>query len=145
MKKMLLFFVVTVFSASLFAQDAPAAKKAEDIIKFKTTTHNFGKIKQGVPVNFDFLFSNASEKPVVVEYAQATCGCTTPVWPQAPVSKGKTDKITAGFNAAAAGPFTKQITVKLAGVDVPVILTITGEVLTGEEFVKYTQSKPTKG
>jgi len=144
MKKMVLFFVVTVFSVSLFAQDGSNAKKAEDIIKFKSTTYNFGKIKQGVPVNYDFLFSNASDKPVVVEYAQASCGCTTPVWPQAPVSKGKTDKITAGFNAAAVGPFSKQITVKLAGVDVPVVLTITGEVLTTEEFVKYTKAKPSK-
>jgi hypothetical protein len=141
MKKTFLLMFVSIFSATLFAQDA---KKAEDVVKFKTLTYNFGKIKQGVPVTHEFLFTNASERPVVIETAQASCGCTTPVWPQAPVGKGKTDKITAGFNAAAPGPFNKTITVKVAGVDAPLILTITGEVLSTEEYVKYEKSKNSK-
>ena len=145
MKKMIVFFAITIFSASLFAQEATPAKKAEDLIKFKELSHNFGKIKQSVPVTYDFLFTNASDKPVVIETAQASCGCTTPVWPQAPVAKGKTDKITAGFNASAPGPFTKTISVKLAGVDGYVTITITGEVLNAEEFVKYEKAKGSKG
>lgn len=145
MKKMILFFVVSFFSVSLMAQNGTSAKKAEDLVKFKTVTYNFGKIKQGVPVTHEFQFTNTSEKPVVIETANASCGCTTPVWPQAPVAKGKTDKITAGFNAAAPGPFNKTITVKLAGVDVPLVLTITGEVLSAEEYAKYEKEKGSKG
>lgn len=145
MKKMLVFFAVTLFSASLFAQQATVAKKADELVKFKNLTYNFGKIKQGVPVTHDFMFSNVSEKPIVIETAQPSCGCTTPIWPQAPVAKGKTDKITAGFNAGAVGPFNKTISVKLAGVDVPLVLTITGEVLTTEEYAKYEKTKGTKG
>jgi hypothetical protein len=145
MKKMILFFVVSFFSASLMAQNGAPAKKAEDLVKFKDLTYNFGKIKQGVPVTHEFQFTNTSEKPVVIETANASCGCTTPVWPQAPVAKGKTDKITAGFNAAAPGPFNKTITVKLAGVDVPLVLTITGEVLSAEEYAKYEKEKGSKG
>lgn len=145
MKKMLLFFAVTLFSVTLFAQGASVAKKPEELVKFKDLSYNFGKIKQGVPVTHDFQFSNVSDKPIVIETAQPSCGCTTPVWPQAPVAKGKTDKITAGFNAGAVGPFNKTITVKLAGVDGAVTLTITGEVLTTEEYVKYEKSKGTKG
>lgn len=145
MKKMLVFFAITLFSATLFAQEASLAKKADELVKFKNLTYNFGKIKQGVPVTHDFMFANVSEKPIVIETAQPSCGCTTPVWPQAPVAKGKTDKITAGFNAGSVGPFNKTITVKLAGVDGVVTLTITGEVLTTEEYVKYEKAKGTKG
>lgn len=146
MKKMTLLFVVTLFSTAMFAQEAATvAKKPEAYVKFKEVSYNFGKIKQGTPVTHDFSFSNTSDKVVVIETAQASCGCTTPVWPQAPVAKGKSDKITAGFNAAAAGPFNKTISVKLAGVDGFLTLTITGEVLSSEDFAKYEKTKGSKG
>lgn len=147
MKKMTLLFIVTLFSAAMFSQEAATvAMKPEDYVKFKDVAYNFGKIKQGTPVTHDFPFANNSDKVVVIETAQASCGCTTPVWPQAPVAKGKSDKITAGFNAAAPGPFNKTISVKLAGVDGYLTLTISGEVLSSEDFAKYEKTKaPTKG
>jgi len=128
MKRMLLAFAAILISATMFAQTA-TGKKAEELIKFKEMAYNFGKIKQGVPVTHDFQFTNISAKPVIIESATASCGCTTPVKPEPPVGKGKTDKITAGFNAAAVGPFNKSIYVKVAGVDAPVELKITGEVV----------------
>ena len=129
MKKAIVALSLLFVSVALFAQNTTPQKKAEDYVKFKELSHNFGKVKQGVPVTFDFLFTNHSDQPVVIESATATCGCTTPTWPQGAVGIHKTDKITAGFNAATPGPFTKQITVKLAGVDAPLVLTITGEVI----------------
>lgn len=145
MKKMTFLFVITLFAGSLFSQEATVAKKPEDYVKFKEVAYNFGKIKQGSPVTHEFPFSNASEKVVVIETAQASCGCTTPVWPQAPVAIGKSDKITAGFNAAAPGPFNKTISVKLAGVDGYLTLTISGEVLSTDDYAKYEKTKGTKG
>jgi hypothetical protein len=146
MKKVVVALSLLLVSTAMFAQTATTAapavqRKAEDYIKFKELTHNFGKIKQGVPVTFDFYFTNNSDQPVVVEYASASCGCTTPTWPQVAIAKGKTEKITAGFNAGAIAPFNKTITVKLAGIDVPLVLTITGEVLSPEDYVKYAASK----
>lgn len=126
-------------SVALFAQDAQ--KKAEELIKFKESTHNFGKIKQGVPVNHDFSFSNISGTAVVIESASASCGCTTPTWPKAPVMKDKTDKITAGFNAAAPGPFTKSIYVRINGAGSPYELKITGEVLSADAYAEYEKAK----
>lgn len=137
---MFMAIAAVLVSATMFAQSA-TIKKAEDYVKFKELVHNFGKIKQGVPVTHEFHFTNISEQPVVIEVATASCGCTTPVWPQAPIAKGKADKITAGFNASAPGAFTKPITVKLAGVDAPIEIKITGEVLTAEDFAKYGKQK----
>jgi hypothetical protein len=154
MKRLVFAFAALTLSAGVFAQTstatqtAPAAtatvKKADSFVKFKETTHDFGKIKQGVPVTFAFVFSNISDKPVVIESANASCGCTTPVKPEAPIAKGKDDKITAGFNAAAAGPFNKTIYVKVAGVDQPLELKITGEVLNADDFAKFEKDKGTK-
>ena len=137
MKRTLLTILVAFLVAPVFAQ-APAAtqKKAEDFIKFKETKYNFGKIKQGVPVTHDFDFTNISGAVVIIENATASCGCTTPKWPQAPVAKGSAVKITAGFNAASPGPFTKEIYVKVKGVDVPFPITITGEVVPNGDQAK---------
>lgn len=132
MKNIFLALSVMLLSTTMFAQ----APKADDVVKFKELVYDFGKIKQGVPVTHDFAFTNTGAKPVVVENATASCGCTTPSWPQAPVLKGKSDIIKAGFNAAAEGAFTKQITIKLAGVDTPLQLTIKGEVLNAEAYAK---------
>jgi Protein of unknown function (DUF1573) len=137
MKKALLMASAILVSAAVFAQQ----KKADDVINFKEVSYDFGKIKQGVPVTHDFPFLNKSDGPVVIESAVASCGCTTPTKPEGAIAKGKEDKIVAGFNAAAPGPFNKSITVKVAGVDLPVQLKITGEVLTADAFAKYESDK----
>lgn len=127
-------FAALLFSVTIFAQ-ATAVKK-EDPIKFKETTFNFGKIKQGTPVTHEFVFQNVSDKPVTIETATASCGCTTPIKPEPAIGQGKSDKIIAGFNAAAAGAFNKSIYVKVAGSPTPIELKISGEVLNAEEFAK---------
>ena len=141
MKKVLLFASAIILSAGLFAQDQ---KKAEDVIIFKQITFDFGKIKQATPVKHNFEFTNASNAPVVIESATPSCGCTTPFKPEGAIAKGKTDKITAGFNAAAACPFNKTITIKVTGVELPVQIHITGEVLTADAYAKYAAGKGSK-
>ncbi len=143
MKKFMLVLSTVLFTTVLFAQNA-TQKKPEDYVKFKEIIHDFGKIKQGVPVTYDFAFINVTDKPIVIESATASCGCTTPVKPEGAIAKGKVDKITAGFNAGSVGPFNKSIYVKVAGVDNPIEIKITGEVLTAVDFVKYEQVKSGK-
>jgi Protein of unknown function (DUF1573) len=141
MKKAVLFLSAFILSLSLFAQTA--ATTAPDLIKFASTTYDFGKIKQSVPVNHDFTFTNVSNGPIVIETAVASCGCTTPVKPEGAVPKGKDDKINAGFNAMNPGPFNKTITVTVLGSTTPIVLRITGEVLTEDAYAKY-QAEKTK-
>jgi hypothetical protein len=119
MKK--LFFLLFLFSCTLtFAQKQ---------VQFTTVKHSFGKIEQNQPKTFIFSFKNTSSQPLVVEVATAECGCTTPVYPKAPIAKGKSDAIKVTYNAATAGTFSKKVTVKFANIDDPVILTIEGEVI----------------
>jgi hypothetical protein len=126
MKKILLFASAFVFSVAVMAQ---TQVKADDIVKFSTEKHDFGKIKQGVPVTFNFEFKNISDKPVVVENASASCGCTVPEKPEKPIGPGETGKIKVQFNAAAAAPFNKDVYIKFAGVDQQKIVRISGEVV----------------
>lgn len=144
MKKLFLLASAVALSIGVFAQGAQQ-KKAEDVVKFKELTYDFGKIKQSAPVRHDFVFANVSDKPVIIESAIPGCGCTTPVKPEGAIPQGKEDKITAEFNAANAGPFNKTITVKVAGIDLPVTLRITGEVLTPEAYAKYEAGKNKTG
>jgi hypothetical protein len=136
MKKFFLLTAVSFLFITLSAQTS-----GDKVIKFPDLVHDFGKIKQGVPATFDFEFTNISGKPVVIENASASCGCTTPKWPQAPVMAGKKEKINVGYNAASVGAFSKTITVKVAGVEAPVTLTINGEVLTAEAYDTYIKEK----
>ena len=95
MKKLFLFASAIVLSTTMFAQQA-TQKKAEDVIKFKELSYDFGKIKQGVPVNHDFAFTNISNAPVIIESATPSCGCTTPIKPEGAIPKGRTARSLPG-------------------------------------------------
>lgn len=129
MKKIILIASTFVFSVAAMAQ-----QKVDDVIKMNTEKHDFGKVKQGVPVTYFFEIKNTSDKPVVVENASASCGCTVPEKPTQPILPGKTDKLKVVYNAAAVGPINKDIYIKLAGIEQPKTVHITGEVLTAEAF-----------
>jgi hypothetical protein len=123
MKKLL--FLAVAFVAGLSAM----AQKADDVIKVSNEKYDFGKIKQGVPVTTFFTITNTTDKPLVIENAWAGCGCTTPEYSKEPIAPGGTSKLKVGYNAAAMGHFEKAVNVKLAGVNDPKVITITGEVV----------------
>jgi hypothetical protein len=102
---------------------------AQTGVEFKTKTHQFGKVKRGIPVTYVFEYQNVSEKPIVIEFANADCGCTTPVYTQSAVPKGKTGTIKVTYNAALDGVFKKSVNVKFTNSNQPYILTVEGEVL----------------
>ena len=98
-------------------------------LKWDKMEHDFGQIKQGVPVNFEFEFTNKSNQPIVISNVQASCGCTTTNYPKEPIAPNKVAKITATYNAANMGAFTKTLTVTTSADANPVVLKITGTVV----------------
>ena len=122
MKKILYLFVALLAATASFAQTkAP--------LEFQESKFSFGKVKQGVPVTHTFTFKNTSDKPVVIESATASCGCTTPEYPKGAIAQGSTGNIKVTFNAASPGGFTKPVTVKVANETNPIVLNIVGEVV----------------
>ncbi len=139
MKKLTLSLSLLCFSAILFAQ-----KKADDVAKFKSDVIDLGKIEQGTPSTATFYLSNISPEPLIIEQANPTCGCTIGDYTKAPIAKGKEGWIKATYNAANLGAFDKKLTVKFAGVDEIKNITIKGEVVSKEEFLKLKKEKPAK-
>ena len=134
MKK--LFLLATAFVTGFVTM----AQKADDVIKVNADTYNFGKIKQSVPVTTFFTVTNKSDKPVVLESVVASCGCTTPEWSKEPIAPGATSQIKVGYNAASPTAFTKDITIRLAGLQDAKVIHITGEVLPVEAYDAYTKT-----
>ncbi|HNL84789.1 MAG TPA: DUF1573 domain-containing protein [Chitinophagales bacterium] len=80
-------------------------------IKFTKTEHDFGSQAQGKPVTYEFEFTNVGKEPLIIENVKASCGCTTPGWTKEPVMPGKKGMVSAQYNMAREGNFTKTITV----------------------------------
>ena len=140
-----LFITVLGVHAQAVNNGGTTATPAPDVLLIKDNSHNFGKIPQGRPAVYTFEIVNTGTEALKLDNVQASCGCTTPVKPEGAIQKGKDDVIKTGFNAAAAGPFNKSITIKVAGIQMPLQLHITGEVLTPDAYAKYEASKSTKG
>lgn len=75
------------------------------------TTHNFGKLDQGVPVAHEFTFINTGGTPLIISNVKGSCGCTVTEYTRDPILPGKTGMVKATFNAAASGSFHKSIRV----------------------------------
>lgn len=84
---------VSKMTTAVPAADAP-------VISFEHGMYNFGKINQGEKVHYDFKFKNTGKSPLIISNATATCGCTTPDIPKAPIQPGDTGVIKVVFNSA---------------------------------------------
>ncbi len=124
MKKLFFLAAAFMFSAAVMAQP-----KADEIMKINEEKHDLGKIKHNVPVETYFVITNTSNKPIIIETAWASCGCTVPEYEKQPIFPGKTAKLKVQYTAGTIGHFTKDVFIKLAGVEAPKTLKITGEVV----------------
>ncbi len=139
MKKFLLAAFVCIVAGAINAQT-----KADSVLKVNEDTHNFGKIKQGTPVATYFELTNTSNAALTVVNTYGSCGCTTPDKITEPILPGKTTKLKVQYNAAAVGPFTKDVTIQVAGFDIPKVIHITGEVLTSDSTTPNPTPQPVK-
>jgi len=79
--------------ASADTANAPA-------FKFEKEVYDFGEIKEGEKVTYDFKFKNIGNSPLIISSATATCGCTIPDYPKEPVAPGAEGVIQVVFNSA---------------------------------------------
>jgi hypothetical protein len=94
--------------------------------KFNSETVDLGKAKVGNPVTATFTFTNTSNEDLVIETVTPGCGCTKSDYTKEPIKPGKTGTITATYNAATVGNFSKKVYVKFLGIDKQQELTIIG-------------------
>ncbi len=118
----------SVLLLALSLHTAHAQTKASDVARFAPETVQLGTLTQGVPATATFTVTNTGKSPLIIEKAIPGCGCTLAEYTKTPILPGKTGTITATYNAAAAGPFSKTVSVKFFKVDDVATLSISGEV-----------------
>jgi len=119
-----------------FSQTTSTPSSDLAAIEWVASSHDFGKIKQGVPATFEFKFTNKGKTPLVISNAQPSCGCTTPSWTHDPVMPGGEGHVKATYNASNPGAFDKTITVSANIEGGVVVLHIKGEVEAAPAVVK---------
>ena len=111
MKKLLLMAVMLVAGlTTTFAQ----AK-----IEFDKLTNNFGTFSESTPVQkCTFTFTNKGDKPLIINHAVASCGCTVPTYTKTPIKPGEKGTISVTYNGKGKFPghFKKTITIRTNGV-----------------------------
>lgn len=101
------------------------------VMKFKDVTHDFGKIKAGDKVTYDFSFTNEGKSPLIITDAVASCGCTKPEWPKEPIQPGAAGAVKVTFNSAGKmGLQDKQITITANTLPAQNMVHLIGEVTT---------------
>ncbi len=120
MKKTILAAICLFLLSASKAQTSEVAMKAvqqqpAEVLEFKMSEFDFGKIPQNKPVYYSFEIVNKSGNPLKLDNVTASCGCTTPEWSREAIAPGASDKIKVGYNAATEGYFEKYITVTYNG------------------------------
>ncbi|MBP6624670.1 MAG: DUF1573 domain-containing protein [Chitinophagaceae bacterium] len=107
MKHLLSVLLVLVSTLSGFSQNnSPTAP----IFSFVEETHDFGTLKEGPVVSYDFEFKNTGKEPLIIQSCSASCGCTTPEWTKTPIMPGQKGKLTVKYNTQGrVGTFNKTV------------------------------------
>ena len=98
--------------------------------QFKSTTYDFGTIKQGSIIEFDFEFVNIGKSPLQIHRVRASCGCTASSPEKMLVKKNQKSKIHTSFNSAGRNG-RQHLTINFISNDASqpdLVLTITGNV-----------------
>lgn len=79
-------------------------------IAFNETVHDFGDVKKGSQNEVEFEIRNEGAVDLVIINASATCGCTVPEKPEAPIKPGESTKMKVVFSATSVGLQNKNVT-----------------------------------
>lgn len=102
--------ILTAFAASLALLTAVAASPA---LTIDSPVYDFGTIQEADgPVTHEFIFTNTGDAPLIIVSAKASCGCTKPQIPKAPIKPGESAKVRVTYNPVGRpGEFEKNIRV----------------------------------
>jgi hypothetical protein len=93
LKKVILFILIVFGGTITIAQNSSAR------FKFVEEIHDFGMIKEGDVVTYDYSFTNSGSEPLVISNVTAMCGCTVPTWSRVPIMPGAKGTISISFNS----------------------------------------------
>ena len=116
--------ITMIFMAFAVGQEKPK-------IFFSNKTIDLGIIpSEKTPcVSVNFIFSNKGKTPLVIYDVKASCGCTVPTWPKAPIKPDGKSLIKVDFETKKQkGVFTKTIFVESNANEDVILLKLKGKV-----------------
>ncbi len=84
-------------AAVSLAAGAPAQAPKPRAV-FKTTVHDFGTVKQGDVVSYEFAFRNEGGATLVIDKVETTCGCTAALVSEQKIAPGREGRLKATFD-----------------------------------------------
>lgn len=139
MKKIVLIGVILLAGMGVInAQQKQTETTASQVVNpnapkavFSKTIHDFGKIKESdEKATTVFTVKNEGATPLIIQNANASCGCTKPEFTKEPILPGKTGTIAVAYSTIGrVGAFEKQVRIFTNVPDEVYVLTIKGEVI----------------
>lgn len=131
MKKLFLIALVMLVSISFsFAQLSVNTNGVRaEFSWISKTNQDLGKIDQNKPVTITYQFKNTSKVPLIITNVHPSCGCTGAKYTETPVLPNQIGFVSAIFNAASPGTFSKTVTVKSNAITEDLVLQFQGEVI----------------
>ena len=126
-----------MLAVSLLSGVAAASAQQAPIL-FEEPTWNFGDVQEsGGSVEHTFVFTNVSDRPVVIVDVSTGCGCTTPKYSRKPVLAGAKGEIVVAFDPInRPGHFSKGVSVMTSASKEPVLLQVEGNVVPREKTLE---------
>jgi hypothetical protein len=122
------FFAQNKTNAPVGSETTTPVSPTAPEITFEVETHDFGTLQKGAPCEYDFKFKNTGKEPLIIQNAQASCGCTVPQWPKEPIMPGQTGMIKVKYDSNRIGAFTKTVTITSNAKTASKFITIKGNV-----------------
>lgn len=109
------------------------SKSAQSVLIFEKKEHDFGTVdgtdKNKEFVKFNFEFTNKSEKPIIIQKADVSCGCISTRIPDKPIIKGEKGVVEVSVDTKQInGHFKKSVYVKSNAENDVVLLHVKGSV-----------------
>lgn len=103
--------VSLTFKGNVVVPDVKDEKLGAKIF-FQETQHDFGKVKEGEILEYEFKFENKGTESLSIKDVKTSCGCTAAVVSESTIKPGKVGTIKVNFNTKGReGKNSKSITV----------------------------------
>ena len=124
---------VTDIHIPVSADDKKTDQQTADmpVITFEKNVHDFGRVLQGEKLSYSFKFTNTGKSNLIIQGADASCGCTTTAPPKAPIRPGESAHIKVTFDSKGKEGDVNNIVVVTANTyPVQTVVRVTANVIT---------------
>lgn len=132
MKKLFFSLICLIAASSTFAQKNEKQEfSGANGLKFtiNTTLYEFKQeVVQDVPPTAEYILTNTGVTPLIITAVRPGCGCTKPEYPTAPIMPGQSGVVKGAYNAKAVGPFMKNMSIAVDGLQEQVVVYLQGTV-----------------